>query len=389
MKPLLVHGSVGNAPYGVSIAATAPPSSPRTFVGTGAPSAATLNSGNSKFNGLNSGFVTSVSLDTFGSGVTVGTVITFSGGTGTAVQITADAVDISGKVVDYHVSRIGNYSAYPSNYEPTVGISGVQGYINLPPPDYYIDATTLTAPVLYVCTSGGTESTSVWAKVSGGSAGASQQFKIVSDGGDYWICNMWNGSGYGIVNVNVVKDADLRCGSNAIGAKIIRGVTYTYTYTPVYQSGSSGPVAYYTRAVSGSDGSSEIDYTIPDPTYISSGTTWTGAVIIAAPCGIICPGIPGTVQSATIASGGSGYLLGDVGKVLTIVGGTGPAATLTINNVGGGQVTGVILTTGGNYTTNPTLTGAAVTGSTSGSGATFNLTMAPPFIDLSPRIWSK
>lgn len=92
-----------------------------------------------------------------------------------------------------------------------------------------------------------------------------QQFKIQSDGGDYWNCYTWDGTSLGSTNIKVAKPYKLRADTGKISSETIRGVTYTYTYTGVYISGSSGPYKYYTRSVSGSDGSSETDYMIPDP----------------------------------------------------------------------------------------------------------------------------
>ena len=76
----------------------------------------------------------------------------------------------------------------------------------------------------------------------------------------------------------------------------------------------------------------------------------------------------GQVQSATIANGGTGYTVNDV---LTVVGGTGTAATLTVTAVSGGVITGISVTTQGDYTVNPT-SPVSVTGGT-GSSATFRL----------------
>jgi hypothetical protein len=392
LKPVAIHGIVGNAPYIISVAATAAPTPGRVFTGTGAPGNSTLNNGNGMFNGLNSGFVINASLAAAGTGYAVNDVVSLNGGTASRLpNITVDMVSSGGAIVDFHVSQAGNYSAYPgagaltvTNVSGSLTGSGAQFLLNVPAPDYYLDTTTLSAPILYVCTTSGNASTSAWAKVSGG-GGASgvQQFKLVSDGGDYWVCHTWDGTTPGTVNLNVIKPYKLRAGPNAIGSEVIRSVTYTYSYTGVYLSGSSGPYAYYTRAVSGSDGSSETDYLTPDPI--------AGDVLYATPVTTtICSGIPTTVQSGAVNSGGSGYVSEDVGKVLTVAGGTGTSATLTIASVSGGEVTGVTVTTGGNYTANPTLTANVATGSTTGSGATFNLTLAGQLLDLNTdaRAWS-
>ena len=84
--------------------------------------------------------------------------------------------------------------------------------------------------------------------------------------------------------------------------------------------------------------------------------------------------ITGQVQSVVIVAGGSGYSVSDV---LTVVGGTGTAATLTVTSVSGGVITGVDVTTGGDYSVNPT-NPASVTGGT-GTLATFRLTISGSF----------
>lgn len=74
------------------------------------------------------------------------------------------------------------------------------------------------------------------------------------------------------------------------------------------------------------------------------------------------------VDAATLAAAGSGYTANDV---LTIVGGTGTAATITVNTVNSGAIATFTITTRGDYTalaTNP----VSVTGGT-GTNAKFNL----------------
>ena len=77
------------------------------------------------------------------------------------------------------------------------------------------------------------------------------------------------------------------------------------------------------------------------------------------------------VAGATVASGGSGYTVGDV---LTVVGGTfSGAATFTVATLSGSAVATVTLTSGGNsYSVLPT-NPVSTTGGT-GSGATLNIT---------------
>jgi len=82
----------------------------------------------------------------------------------------------------------------------------------------------------------------------------------------------------------------------------------------------------------------------------------------------------GQVQSVVIVNGGTGYSVSDV---LTVVGGTGTAATLTVTSVSGGVITGVEITTAGDYSVNPT-NPVSVTGG-GGSLATFRLTISGSF----------
>ena len=85
--------------------------------------------------------------------------------------------------------------------------------------------------------------------------------------------------------------------------------------------------------------------------------------------------IHGLVIGATIANGGSGYTNGT--QTLTVVGGTGTAATIEVT-VAGGIVTSVdAITTPGDYTVNPP-TPATTTGG-GGTGCTLRLTVRGTF----------
>jgi hypothetical protein len=87
----------------------------------------------------------------------------------------------------------------------------------------------------------------------------------------------------------------------------------------------------------------------------TSGVTATGTVLAG-------------VASVAVANAGTGYT---VGNVLTIVGGTGTAATVTVATITGGGATGpigtVTLTTAGNYSVLADLTDLTVTGGTGNS----------------------
>jgi hypothetical protein len=179
LKPVALHAIVANAPRIISVSGTAAPNVPRTFNGTGAPSSSTLLAGNGKYNGISSGFIVDAVIYAAGSGYSVGDSLKLDTGTpvsGVGIQLTVDAVDGSGAIVDFHVSAVGNYSVFPdatsgSAYVTSGSGTGAEFMATVPAPDYYIDITTLTEPVLYVCTTLGSNSTSVWAKVSGGGGG--------------------------------------------------------------------------------------------------------------------------------------------------------------------------------------------------------------------------
>ena len=388
LKPTAAHAIVGNAPYIISVAATASPASVRTFTGTGAPNSATLASGNGMYNGLANGYALNASLTNPGTGYVVGDTLTLAGGTvgsgGLSMQLTVDMVTPSGAIVDFHLARVGNYSAYPAAPAAASGGSGsgASFTLNPPAPDYYLDLTTPAAPVLYVCQTAGSNATSVWAKVSGGATAAGvQQYQIQTDAGDYWICYGWDGTTLGTLDVNIIKPYKLRAGPNGINSETIRGVTYTYNYTYDNTNG------YYYRTVSGSDGSSETDYLTPDA--IPQIDT-----LFAAPCTTnILSGIPQTIATATLTAAGSGYT---PNQVLTLQGGTvvtgSSLATIKVLSVTSTSPVGAILTyqllTAGNYSTLPSpLTNVPVNIGT----ATFTLTPAQQLIDLNAdaRAWAK
>lgn len=83
------------------------------------------------------------------------------------------------------------------------------------------------------------------------------------------------------------------------------------------------------------------------------------------------------VQSGAVNAGGSGYAVEDV---LTVVGGTGTAATFRVAQVSSGAVTDVELLDPGLYSTLPAATGAATTvAPAGGSGCTLDLTFGTRF----------
>jgi hypothetical protein len=104
-----------------------------------------------------------------------------------------------------------------------------------------------------------------------GAGGKVSQFQVVSDGGDYYKCYSFDGLTAGTQIIKVAKHQELRCilptatpAGGAYATKIIRGVTYTYTYNAVASVTADGVnVVEYTRGVTGSDSSAETDYVTP------------------------------------------------------------------------------------------------------------------------------
>jgi hypothetical protein len=81
----------------------------------------------------------------------------------------------------------------------------------------------------------------------------------------------------------------------------------------------------------------------------------------------------GLAASAEVVAGGTGYSVNDV---LTLVGGTGTAATFTVTTVDSGVVTGVSLTTAGSYTVLPADPVSTTVAPAGGSGCTLNVSWA-------------
>ena len=86
--------------------------------------------------------------------------------------------------------------------------------------------------------------------------------------------------------------------------------------------------------------------------------------------------IHGEVIKVDIADGGSGYAVNDV---LTVVGGTGTAATITVTSVNATVVDGVTITTVGDYTANPPTPATTTVVPSGGTGCELRLTVAGEF----------
>ncbi len=140
------------------------------------------------------------------------------------------------------------------------------------------------------------------------------------------------------------------------------GSGFSYEAAPGY-TGTVTIVSTVTLTLEGIETDSEVNITNLDDTENFDKTLASSEQI------------SGSVKSAEIVSGGSGYTNG--AQTLTVVGGTGTAATLNVT-VAGGVVTSVDSIAGaGSYTANPTNPVSTTGGG--GTGATFNLDISGEF----------
>ena len=230
------HGIIANAPATLAVHASAPILAQRTFQGSGAPSSSTLIPGNGRYCAGNGGWVIDGAIYGAGANYVVGDVLMVGGGThSVATQFTVDMVSATGGILDFHCTTVGVYSVYPNSVVSATGGTGTGAEFNVAqqPADMYWDYTNTT---LYVCTTPGSYSSSVWSQVSGG---AIQQFKLVAtgtkDAGDYYNCNTWDGTTLGGSVVKVAKQYKMRC-LNGPASESIRGAAkaYTYSYNSTY-----------------------------------------------------------------------------------------------------------------------------------------------------------
>jgi hypothetical protein len=210
----------------------------------------------------------------------------------------------------------------------------------------------------------------------GGGGAVVQQFKFVSDFGDYVAAYSWNGTTLGTVAVNILKPHKIRC---SIAAETIQGVVWNYSYAPAIVAGTGQP--YYTRTAVSVATPPVTETQLVTPDYLSPND-----LIFALPIAITNPP-PAVLLSATVASGGTGGTYA-IGNVLTLTGGAGSSAQLTVTAVAAGKITAVSVSNPGWYTTNPTASNCPASGG-GGSGATFNLTLSTPLIEVSDgREWA-
>ena len=224
------HAVVANAPIIIATVADDPVTMIRQFIGLGAPSATTLFVGNGKYCAANSGFVIDLSLVNGGAGYAAGQLeyIQSTGGVAiSACLVAIDSVGATGNIIDWHVANAGNYSTYPTS--PIALISGGATFnIGYQPADRYLDMTNPLAPVEYVCTTAGTNSTSVWAKISGGGGGGGESVFVITtlSNADYFVARTWDGVNVGTTDVYIAKGNRFR---TSLTSETVDGVGITFS----------------------------------------------------------------------------------------------------------------------------------------------------------------
>lgn len=162
-------------------------------------------------------------------------------------------------------------------------------------------------------------------------------------------------------------------------------IQYDNTNTQISAVGSTAniPIVFQTKGTGALDfsaGSTGINIsngnTVTALTRTATGTNYTSIPTLTISAPTTAGGVQATASARmqtqtdpTVVSGGTGYTVNDV---LTVVGGTGSAATFTVSTVSGGVITAATRTGAGDYSVLPT-NPVSVTGGT-GNGATFNIT---------------
>ena len=194
----------------------------------------------------------------------------------------------------------------------------------------------------------------------------------------------WSATIQLIPEFDVIKDVEIVKG-NITSEDTFEGVltdrrTIVWTIPFVLKGHLFGPIKKApiikfanTRFFIGTGSSNNIG---PTSTLDANGyNTTIGDSVVVSP-GLDANGDPttvpsGLVEAAAIVGGGSGYSVADT---LTVVGGTGTSANLSVLEVSSGVITVISVKNTSDYSVNPT-NPVSVTGGT-GSGATFNLTLS-------------
>jgi hypothetical protein len=285
-----------------------------------------------------------------GTGYTANDVLTVVGGTGTAATIRVDSVN-GGVITGYTRLTWGDYSALPTSPVSVTGGSGSNATFTLATSGqwFFFDSTS---SITYLRSFLDVR----WDNINYGGHYIDQStnrvYEIVPysttypDGWKYDVASL-NGKRNVTTTLiaaaaTVVTDATL---PRAVGVNSTSGAFSLYLKTPEVSEGEGHQLVV--KDTIGQCGSNNVTLSVD-----------------------------GYVASVAMGSGGTGYTAGDV---LTLVGGTGTAATIRVLTVSGGVVATYEMATQGSYTVSPS--GSCATTGGSGASATFTPTTSAVVID--------
>jgi hypothetical protein len=119
----------------------------------------------------------------------------------------------------------------------------------------WLDITTPTAPIEWICTTAGDKTSSVWAQIT---SGAATRYRFKDDLGSSLRCRSWDGTTEGSVDIFIAKRPELWTN---IASDVQNGVTYTYSYAA--GAADTNGNHYWKRTTTGSDGSGDTDDITP------------------------------------------------------------------------------------------------------------------------------
>lgn len=280
--------------------------------------------------------VVGATINTAGTGYSVGNILTVTGGSGASCTLSVTAVSLSGAVLSVNIINSGNYTTIPSTINVATSVSPAGGTSC---------TLNLTVGIKNISiTDGGTNYVAAPRVIinSGSGTGAAAYSTIY--GGSVESIVVTN-PGYGYLSISSIE---LDTGSNAtaVASLIPTSVSSTvltndggYTYT-----------------------------SIPSVTITPLGNNATAGTVYM------------TVVNSTMVSGGKDYTIGD--SLLVSGGSATENAWIKVASVDNeGRILSYILENGGSYTSLPGLLSNPVNGGT-GTLASFNLIMGVKSIDV-------
>jgi hypothetical protein len=365
-----------------------------------------------------------------GSGYTVGDVLTLSGGTGTAATFGVASVGTAGVITSVTNISAGNYTVLPPTPNVPTGGTGSSALLNV---TFGSGTGYTTSNQLTVSGGTGTAAIATISSVSGNGVITGISITNVSQVGNYTAAPSLTNSPTGGTGSGATLSLTMGSGINyaAGNALTIAGGTSTtaatatvgtignfgvitsisavtpgnYTAAPASPNSPTGGAGTTASLNLGMATGAGTNYTAGDVLTLVGGvgTPATVNVLSVGPGGVIT-GVSiastgnyttppatnnlatgGTGQGANLnfnlgfsagTSAGSGY---NVGDLLRITGGTSSiSATVQVTQVTGGAITAVQILYPGDYSVAPPALNSPASITGSGSGATFNLTIAGP-----------